>query len=112
MEDTKDFRARLTKLEENVLQWEQRLQSANPGPETFHQMVSELRDSLDDLGRIGFQRLAQACEITDDTVVHQGRVYRFKQVVDKEWMTLWDKVRVPRRLFSARSGRPQPGALG
>ena len=45
MEDTKDFRARLTKLEENVLQWEQRLQSANPGPETFHQMVSELRDS-------------------------------------------------------------------
>ena len=106
MEDTKDFRARLTKLEENVLQWEQRLQSANPGPETFHQMVSELRDSLDDLGRIGFQRLAQACEITDDTVVHHGQVYRFKQVVEKEWMTLWGKVQVPRRLYQPDRGGP------
>ena len=106
MEDTKDFRAHLTKLEENVLQWEQCLQSAYPGPEAFQQMVSELRDSLDDLGRIGFRRLAQACEIADDTVVHQGRVYRFKQVVDKEWMTLWGKVRVPRRLFQQDRGGP------
>ena len=106
MEDTKDFRARMTKLEENVLQWEHRLQSPDAGPEDFRERVSELREALDDLGRVGFQRLAQACEITDDTVVHQGRVYRFKQVVDKEWMTLWGKVRVPRRLFQQDRGGP------
>ena len=106
MEDTKDFHARLTKFEENVLQWEHRLQSPEAGPEDFRERVSELRDALDDLGRIGFQRLAQACEIADDTVIHHGRVYRFKQVVDKEWMTLWGKVQVPRRLYQPDRGGP------
>ena len=38
MEYTKDFRARLTKLEENVLQWEH-LQSSDLGPEAFHEIV-------------------------------------------------------------------------
>lgn len=104
MEDTKNFRARMTKLQENVLQWEHELQSPDAGPEDFRERVSELREALDDLGRIGFQQLAQACEITDDTVVHQGRVYRFKQVVDKEWLTLWGKVQVPRRLFQQDRG--------
>ena len=104
MEDTKDFRARMTKLEENVLQWEHRLQSPDAGPEDFRERVSELREALDDLGRIGFQRLAQACEIADDTVVHDGQVYRFKQVVSKEWMTLWGKVQVPRRLYQPDRG--------
>ena len=33
-------------------------------------------------------------------------VYRFKQVVDKEWMTLWGKVVVPRRLYQADRGGP------
>ena len=108
MEDTKDFHARLTKFEENVLQWEHRLQSPEAGPEDFRERVSELRDALDDLGRIGFQRLAQACEIADDTVVHHGRVYRFKQVVHKEWMTLWGKVQVPRRLYQPDRGGPMP----
>ena len=32
-------------------------------------------------------------------MIGDGRVYRFKQVVDKEWMTLWGKVVVPRRLY-------------
>ena len=59
MEDTKNFRARMTKLEESVLQWEHRLQSPDAGPEDFRERVSELREALDDLGRIGFQRLAQ-----------------------------------------------------
>ena len=104
MEDTKDFRAHLTKVEENVLQWEQRLQSLDAEPEAFHQMVGELREALDDLGRIGFRRLAQACEIADDTLVHHGQVYRFKQVVTKEWMTLWGKVQVPRRLYQPDRG--------
>ncbi len=104
MEDTKDFRARMTKLEKNVLQWEHRLQSPDAGPEDFRERVSELREALDDLGRIGFQRLAQACEIADDTVVHDGQVYRFKQVVSKEWMTLWGKVQVPRRLYQPDRG--------
>ena len=101
MEDTQDLNARVTMLQENVLRWEDRLQSESAGPAAFRQAVRELRDALDDIGRAGFQRLAQACELGDDTLVADGRVCRFKQVVGKEWMTLWGKVVIPRRLYQA-----------
>ncbi len=106
MEDTHDLSARLTNLQENVRQWEHRLQSGQAGPDAFRQMLGEFRSCLDDIGRSGFQRLAQACEMSDDTVVHQGKLYRFKQVVDKEWMTLWGKVVVARRLYQPDRGGP------
>ena len=50
--------------------------------------------------------LGPSCELGDDTVVHQGKLYRFKQVVDKEWMTLWGKVVVARRLYQRDRGGP------
>ena len=106
MKDTQDFSARLTELNEIIPQWEHRLQSGQGGPDTFRQMVGEFRSRLDDIGRSGFQRLAQACEVSDDTLVHDGTVYRFKQVVDKVWMTLWGKVVVPRRLYQPDRGGP------
>jgi len=106
MEDTQDLSARMTKFEEDVLRWEHLFQSEAAGPTSFCQAVRELRSALDDIGRTGFQRLAQACDITADTVVGNGRVSRFKQVVDKEWMTLWGKVVVPRRLYQADGGGP------
>ena len=106
MEDTHDLSARLTNLQENVRQWEHRLQSGQAGPDAFRQMLGEFRSCLDDIGRSGFQRLAQACEMGDDTVVHHGKLYRFKQVVDKEWMTLWGKVVVARRLYQRDRGGP------
>ena len=106
MEDTHDLSARPTNLQENVRQWEHRLQSGQAGPDAFLRMLGEFRSCLDDIGRSGFQRLAQACELDDDTVVHQGKLYRFKQVVDKEWMTLWGKVVMPRRLYQPDRGGP------
>ncbi len=106
MEDTQDLSARVTKLQENVLRWEDRFRSQAAEPTAFRQAVHELRSALDDIGRAGFQRLAQACDLTDDTVVSDGRVSRFKQLVDKEWMTLWGKVVVPRRLYQADRGGP------
>ena len=106
MEDTQDLSARVTMLQENVLRWEDRLQSDSAGPAAFRQAVRELRDALDDIGRAGFQRLAHACEFDDDTLVADGRIYRFKQVVGKEWMTMWGKVVVPRRLYQADRGGP------
>ena len=36
----------------------------------------------------------------------RGKVYRFKQVVDKEWVTLWGKVVVARRLYQRDRGGP------
>ena len=106
MEDTQDLSACVTKLQENVLRWEHRVQSEPGRPAAFRQAVEELRAGLDDIGRASFQRLAQACEIAADTMVADGRVYRFKQVVDKEWMTLWGKVVMPRRLYQADRGGP------
>ena len=104
MEDTQNLSACIAKLQENVLQWEQHLQLEQSGPEAFSEAMDELRASLNDIGRAGFQQLAQACEIAEETVVSDDRVYRFKQVVDKEWMTLWGKVVVPRRLYQPDRG--------
>ncbi len=104
MEDTQNLSACIAKLQENVLHWEQHLQSEQSGPEAFGEVMNELRASLDDIGRAGFQHLAQGCEIAEDTVVNEDRVYRFKQVVNKEWMTLWGKVVVPRRLYQHDRG--------
>ncbi len=106
MENTQDLSACVTKLQKNILRWENRLQSEQGGPDVFRQAVGGLRAALDSIGRAGFQRLAQAGEIAEDTMVGDGRVYRFKQVVDKEWMTLWGKVMVPRRLYQADRGGP------
>ena len=74
MEDTQNLSACIAKLQENVLQWEQHLQSEQSGPEAFGEVMDELRASLDDIGRAGFQHLAQACEIADETVVSEDRV--------------------------------------
>lgn len=59
MEDTQDLSARVTMLQENVLRREDRLQSDSAGSAAFRQTVRGLRDALDDIGRAGFQRLAQ-----------------------------------------------------
>jgi hypothetical protein len=104
MEDTQDLSACVTKFQESVLRWERRLQSEPGEPAAFRQAVEELRSALDQVGRAGFQRLAQACEVAAETMVSDGRRYRFKQVVDKEWMTLWGKVVMPRRLYQADRG--------
>ena len=106
MESTQNLSAKLAKLEENVLRWEQRLQSEPGGTGAYREAVSELRLALDGVGRVGFRQLAQACEVTADTLVVQEGLCRFKQVVDKEWMTLWGKGVVPRRLCQADRGGP------
>ena len=106
MEDTQDLSACVTKLQENVLRWEDRLRSESGGPDAFRQAMGELRASLDAIGRAGFLRLAQAGEVAAETLVGEGRIYRFKQVVDKEWMSLWGKVAVPRRLYQEDHGGP------
>ena len=106
MENTQDLNACVTKLQKNILRWENRLQSEQGGPDVFRQELGGLRAALDSIGRAGFQRLAQAGEIAEDTMIGDGRVYRFKQVVDKEWMTLWGKVVVPRRLYQGDRGGP------
>ena len=105
MEDKQDLSACVTKLQEDVLQWEHRLLS-DPEPATFREAVAALRSAVDDLGRVGFQQLAQACEFGDDAMVADAQIYRFKQVVDKEWMTLWGKVVMSRRLYQADRGGP------
>ena len=87
MEDTQDLSAHVTKLQENVLRWEDRLRTESGGPDAFRQAMGELRASLDAIGRAGFLRLAQAGEVAAETLVGEARIYRFKQVVDKEWMT-------------------------
>ena len=106
MEDTQDLSACVTKLQKNVLQWENRLQSEQGEPDAFRQAVGELRAALDNIGRVGFQRLVHACEVAGDTLEDDGRRYRFKQVADKVWMTLWGKVVVSRRLYQEDHGGP------
>jgi hypothetical protein len=107
MEDTQELGIRVTKLLENVQRWECRLRSEGGGAAALRQAVSELRLGLDGIGQAGFQQLVRACEVTDDTLTTaDGELYRCKQVVDKEWMTLWGKVVVPRRLYQADRGGP------
>ena len=106
MENTQDLSTCVTKSQENVLQWENRLQSEQGGPAAFRLAMNELRAALDEIGRTGFLRLAHACEVASDTLGNDGRLYRFKQMVDKEWMSLWGKVVVPRRLYQEDHGGP------
>ncbi len=42
MEDTQDLSTCVTKVQENVLQWEDQRQSEHGGPEEFRQAVAEL----------------------------------------------------------------------
>ena len=112
MENTQDLSACVAKLQENVLQWGNRLQSEQGGPAAFRLAMNELRAALDEIGRAGFLRLAYACEVASDTLGNDGRLYRFKQMVDKEWMSLWGKVVVPRRLYQEDHGGPSRVPLG
>ena len=58
MESTQDLSARLTELQENVLRWEQHLQSEPDGAGAFREAVNELRLALDGIGRAGLSQLA------------------------------------------------------
>jgi len=104
MKDTQDLSGRVGILQEIVLQWEDHLGSGSGEPELFRQAVAEFRAAVDGVGRAGFQQLVQACEVADDTLVRDGRVCRFKQAVDKDWMTLWGKVVVSRRQYQPDRG--------
>ena len=110
MKDTKDFSVCMANLEKNVRQWERQLQE-RPDPALFREAVAGLRTALDQVGRAGFLKLAQASETTARTVVREGTVYRFKQRADKQWLTLWGKVSVSRRLFQPDRGGPSWVAL-
>ena len=85
MKDTKDFSVCVANLEKNVRQWERQLQE-RPDPASFREAVAGLRTALDQVGRAGFLKLAQASETTAETVVREGTVYRFKQWADKQWL--------------------------
>ena len=76
MENTQDLSACVTKLQENVLQWGNRLQSEQGGPAAFRLAMNELRAALDEIGRTGFLRLAHACEVASDTLGNDGRLYQ------------------------------------
>ncbi len=103
MKDTKDFSVCVANLEKNVCQWEMQLQE-RPDPASFREAVAGLRTALEQVGRTGFLKLAQASETTAETVVCEGTVVRFKQWADKQWLTLWGKVSVSRRLFQPDRG--------
>ena len=63
MKDTKDFSVCVANLEKNVRPWEMQLQE-RPDPASFREAVAGLRTALDQLGRAGFLKLAQASETT------------------------------------------------
>ena len=96
----------LSNFEDNFFNWERRLQSGKEGKEVFYRITDELRESLDEIGRSGFKRLAAVCEKTEDTFERDGRIYRFKKAMDRDWVTLWGIVRVSRRLYQEDQGGP------
>ena len=104
MEDTHDLSAQMTILHERVHQWVDRLQSDGAEPEAFREAVGDLRAAVDGVGRAAFLQLVEACEVFDETLIGDGQVYRFKQTPDKEWLTLWGQVTVPRRQYQPDRG--------
>ena len=103
MEYTKNLQSLLTKVEEIVTQESAALRRGED-PEAFRSAVARVREVLDAVGRTAFMQLASSREETSQTVEREGTVYRFKQESEKEWMTLWGRVRMPRRLYQADVG--------
>lgn len=106
MEDTQGLSSAVAKVQGIVLGWEERL-AGDPNPTVaFQQAMAELQTALHGVGQAGFARLTRACEIDDEVLVREGLLHRFKQVVDKDWLTPWGKVVVPRRLYQPDRGGP------
>jgi len=106
MEDTQDLSLAVTNLQRVVQRWEQQLASDAEPTAAFRQAMAEFGSALHGVGQAGFARFTRACEIDDEVLVRSGLLYRFKQDVDKEWLTPWGKVVVPRRLYQPDRGGP------
>jgi len=106
MEYRQQLRQVLTKLERIVLEQRQAVAAGGGDPAVFREAVARLRVALDGIGRVGFVALAQAGEESAGVLERAGVRYRFKQAVAKEWMTIWGKVTVLRRLYQADAGGP------
>ena len=106
MEYRQQLRQALTKLERIVLEQRQAVAAGGGDPVVFGEAVARLRVALDGVGREGFVALAQAAEESAAVLERPGVRYRFEQVAEKQWMTVWGKVTVPRRLYQADAGGP------
>lgn len=103
MEYRKELEAALRNVEQIVTAQRESLSVAREGC-ALRTAVAAMGAALNAVGRTAFVALAEAAEVSASTLARDGTVYRFKQVVSKQWMTLWGKVEVRRRLYQADGG--------
>lgn len=103
MEYSQELRSTLTKVEEIVAEHSEAL-AGGADAAAFRAAVEALRAAMNAVGQTAFVALAEATEVSAQTLERDGTVFRYKQVVPKKWMTLWGKVEVWRRLYQADAG--------
>lgn len=94
----------LKRLRENLTGLLQKVEASGLTPETFAQLVGDLKQAFNDAALLAFQETVLRHEERGDVVEHGGRVHRFKLVSDKEWLTPFGMARMPRRYFQPDAG--------
>jgi hypothetical protein len=67
-------------------------------------VVEHLRSAANETCREAFKQWLLQHECQDDTIIVDGKVYRFKMVAEKEFLTKFGHMVIPRRLYQQDNG--------
>lgn len=70
----------------------------------FQTFLTDLRSTLDEVGREVTKEVLTRKDESGDGVTREGAFYRFKELVEKEWLTPFGRVSVARRYFQRDAG--------
>lgn len=73
-------------------------------PDVAEQMSGAISDALASCGVAGYRAFIGQYEFEADTLVHQGKLKRFKKISDKSFMTPFGKMVLPRKIYQADGG--------
>ena len=94
----------LERLRENLAGLLQKVEASGLTPETFVELVADLKVAVNDAALEALRETVLRFEERGDVVHHAGRLHRYKLVSEKDWLTPFGVTRVPRRYFQPDAG--------
>lgn len=91
------LQTRLVELAEN-------LSSEGMNPRAFRELISDLKASVDDAALESLGAFIASQEERSELIEHEGHKHRFKASTEKNWLTPFGLLSVPRRYFQQDRG--------
>lgn len=89
------------KLEQELVRMVERVDEVALTAQVFQGFIGELRNALCAIGREALEQVLLSKAPAQQSIEIGGEKHRFRGMVEKEWLTCFGKVQLPRRTYRA-----------